>query len=183
MGLVRSMLKEKHLPLELWGEAVSTCVYVLNRSSTKGVKGHTPYEKWNGRKPNVSHLKIFGSVVFVKTTRRLSKLEDRSKCMVFTGYEVGSKAYRCLDPTTLRLLISRDLIFDETESFEFSEQDKLRKFSSCPSNILHVTGLEEGKREPAEGPREDSMINESRERELSQSEDSEEEEIVRYRSI
>ena len=122
-------------------------------------------------------------MVFVKTTRRLSKLEDRSKCMVFTGYEVGSKAYRCLDPTTLRIHISRDLIFDETESFEFSEQDNLRKFSSCPSNILHVTGLEEGKREPAEGPREDSMINESRERELSQSEDSEEEEIVRYRSI
>ena len=88
MGLVRSMLKEKHLPFELWGEAVSTCVYVLNRSSTKGVKGHTPYEKWNGRKPNVSHLKIFSSVVFVKTTGKLSKLEDRSKCMVFKGLHV-----------------------------------------------------------------------------------------------
>ena len=92
MGLVRSMLKEKELPLELWGEAVSTCVYVLNRSSTKGVKGKTPYEKWNKRKPNVSHLRIFGSLVFVKTTGRLSKLEDRSKCMVFLGYEAGSKA-------------------------------------------------------------------------------------------
>ena len=45
MGLVRSMLNEKELPLKLWGEAVSTCVYVLNRSSTKGVKGKTPYEK------------------------------------------------------------------------------------------------------------------------------------------
>ena len=92
MGLVRSMLKEKELPLELWGEVVSTCVYVLNRSSTKGVKGKTPYEKWNKRKPNVSHLRIFGSLVFVKTTGRLSKLEDRSKCMVFLGYEAGSKA-------------------------------------------------------------------------------------------
>ena len=51
MGLVRSMLKEKELPLVLWGEAVSTCVYVLKRSSTKGVKGKTPYEKWNGRRP------------------------------------------------------------------------------------------------------------------------------------
>ena len=89
MGLVRSMLNEKHLPLELWGEAVSTCVYVLNRSSTKGVKGQTPYEKWNGRKPNVSHLKIFGLVVYVKTTRRLSKLEDRSKCMLFMGSGMG----------------------------------------------------------------------------------------------
>ena len=114
MGLVRSVLKEKRLPLELWGKAVSTCVYVLNRSSTKGVKGQTPYEKWNGRKPNVSHLKIFGSVVYVKTTRRLSKLEDRSKCMMFMGYEAGSKAYRCLDPATLKIHISRDVKFDET---------------------------------------------------------------------
>ena len=96
MGLVRSMLKEKELPLELRGEAISTCVYVLNRSSTKGVKGKTPYEKWDKRKPNASHLRIFGSMAFVKTTVRLSKLEDRSKCMLFMGYEAGSKAYRCL---------------------------------------------------------------------------------------
>ena len=92
MGLERSMLKEKELPLELWGEAGSTCVYVLNKSSTKGVKGKTPYEKWNKRKPSVSHLRIFGSVAFVKATGRLSKLEDRSKCMLFMGYEAGSKS-------------------------------------------------------------------------------------------
>ena len=72
-------LKEKELPLELWGEAVSTCVYVLNRSSTKGVKGKTPYERWNKRKPNMSHLRIFGSLVFVKTIGRLSKLDDRKQ--------------------------------------------------------------------------------------------------------
>ena len=92
MGLVRSMLKEKELPLELWGEAINTCVYVRNRSSTKGVEGKTPYEKWKGSKLNVSHLRIFGSVAFVKTTGRLSKLEDRSKCMLFMGYEARSKA-------------------------------------------------------------------------------------------
>ena len=183
MGLVRSMLKEKKLPLELWGEAVSTCVYVLNRSSTKGVKGKTPYEKWNGRKPNVSHLRIFGSVVFVKTTRRLSKLEDRSKCMLFMGYEVGSKAYRCLDLATFKIHISRDVIFDEKKSFKFSEQDEVRKLSLCSSNILQVTGLEEGERDSAEEQREESVMSESRERELSQSEDSEEEEAMRYRSI
>ena len=183
MGLVRSMLKEKNLPLELWGEAVSTCVYVLNRSSTKGITIKTPHEKWNGRKLNVSHLKVFGSIAFVKTTGRLSKLEDKSKCIVFMKYEAGSKAYRCLDPVTFKIHISRDVIFAETKSFKFSEQDKLRKLSLCPSNILQVTGLEEGEREPAEGPREDSMINESIGRELSHLEDYEEEEIVRYRAI
>ena len=101
----------------------------------------------------------------------------------FMGYESGSKAYKCLDPVTFKIHISRDVIFTETKSFEFSEQNKLRKLSLCPSKMLQVIGLEEGGRELVEGPREESEINESRERELSQSEDYEEEETVRYRSI
>ena len=176
-------MKEKELPLELWGEAVSTCVYVLNRSSTKGVKRKTPYEKWNGRKPNVSHLRIFGSIVFVKTTGRLSKLEDRSKCMVLMGYEAGSKAYRCLDPANFKIHMNRDVIFDEKKAFKFSEEGKLGKIPLCSSNFLKVTGLEEGESDSSEEQREQSGINELRGTELSQSNNSEEEEIVRYRSI
>ena len=183
MGLVRSMLKEKELPLELWGEAVSTCVYVLNMSSTKGVKGKTPYEKWNKRKSSVSHLRIFGSVVFVKATGRLSKLKDRSTCMLFMGYEAGSKACRCLDPVTFKIHVSRDVIFDEKKIFKISEEGKLGKFSLCSSNFLKITRLEEGKRDSSEKQGEQSVMNESRERDLGQSENSEEEESMRYRSI
>ena len=68
----------------------------------------------------MSHLKVFRSIVFVKITGRLSKLEDRSKCMVFMGYETGSKAYRCLDPITFKIHISRDVIFVEKKYYEFS---------------------------------------------------------------
>ena len=100
MGLVRSMLKGKKLPLELWGEAVTTCTYVLNRSATKSLRGKTPYECWFGRKPSVDHLRIFGSLVHVKVTVNVGKLEDRSQKMVFVGYVQGSKAYRCIDPAT-----------------------------------------------------------------------------------
>ena len=182
MGLVRSMLKEKELPLELWGEAVSTCVYVLNRSSTKGVKGKTPYEKWNKRKPNVSHLRVFGSVVFVKTTGRLSKLEDRSKCMVFLGYEAGSKAYRCLDPVTFKIHISRDVIFDEKKTFKISEDGKLGKLSLCSSNVLKTTGLD-GERVSSEEQNEQLAENEPSEENFGQTENSEEEDSLRYRSI
>ena len=78
MGLVRSMFKGKKLPLELWGEAVTTCTYVLNRSATKRLRGKTPYECWFGRKPSVNHLRIFGSLVHVKVTANVGKLEDRS---------------------------------------------------------------------------------------------------------
>ena len=115
MSCVRSMLKEKKLPLELWAGAVNTCVYVLNCSYTKSLENITPYEKWSGRKPNIDHLRVFGSVVHVKTTKRVSKLEDRSSVMVFIGYELGTKAYRCLDPLSFKVIKSRDVVFEECQ--------------------------------------------------------------------
>jgi hypothetical protein len=62
------MLKSKGLPGWLWGEAVATAVYVLNRSLTKGVQGMTPFEAWYGKKPIVQHLRMFWCVVHVKDT-------------------------------------------------------------------------------------------------------------------
>jgi len=47
------------------------------------------------------------------TTPGLKKLDDRSRRTIFVGYEPGSKAYRLFDPTTRRVHISRDVMFDE----------------------------------------------------------------------
>ena len=117
------MLKAKDLPRELWGEVVSTCVYILKRSFTKALHGQTPHEKWTRRKPSVDHLKTFGSIVHVKDTKRhLSKLEDRSKPMIFIRYELGSKAYKCLDPVNFNVVISRDVIFEEVEKWTWPTQ-------------------------------------------------------------
>ena len=123
LSMVRAMLKAKDLPRDLWGEVVSTVVYILNRSFTKALKGQTPHEKWTGRKPSVDHMRIFGSLVHVKQTKgNLSKLEDRSEPMNFIGYELGSKAYRCFDPINSKVIITRDAIFEEEEKWTWSTQ-------------------------------------------------------------
>ena len=49
----------------------------------------------------------------VKTPGALGKLEDMSKEMVFLGYERGAKGYQCLNPTTHKVHLSRDVIFKE----------------------------------------------------------------------
>jgi hypothetical protein len=41
--------------------------------------------------------------------------------MVMIGYEHGSKAYRLFDPTKKRLVVSRDVIFDEGTSWDWGE--------------------------------------------------------------
>ena len=58
----RTMMIAKGVQKNLWGEAVSCAVYLLNRAlpSTSNKK-KTPYELWKGRKPNISKLRIFGS--------------------------------------------------------------------------------------------------------------------------
>ena len=61
-------------------------------------------------------------MVHVKTTRKLNKLEDRSTVMILIGYERGTKAYRCLDPMIFKVTISRDVIFEESQSWDFSQQ-------------------------------------------------------------
>jgi hypothetical protein len=53
VGMARSLLKAKGLPGWLWGEAVATAVYLLNRSPTKGVKGKTTFEAGFRKKPGV----------------------------------------------------------------------------------------------------------------------------------
>ena len=56
VDMVRSMMKAKKMPVEFWGEAVTTAVFVLNRVPTKALKGKMPFEAWHGHKPNVSFL-------------------------------------------------------------------------------------------------------------------------------
>jgi hypothetical protein len=101
VGTAQCMLKAKGLSGWFWAEAVATTVYMLNRSPTKGVAGKTPFKAWYGKKPTVHHLRTFGCVVYVKdTTPNLKKLDDRSRPMIFVGYEPGTKGYRVYDPST-----------------------------------------------------------------------------------
>jgi hypothetical protein len=121
VGMARSLLKAKGVPGEFWGEAVTTAVYLLNRGVTKSVDGKTPFEAWHGRRPSVKHLRVFGCVAHVKNTRpNLKKLEDRSTQMVLFGYEPGSAAYRVYDPAARRVQVSRDVVFDEDSSWDWS---------------------------------------------------------------
>ena len=93
---------------------MTTAVFILNRAPTKALMGKTPFEAWYGCKPNVSFLQTFGCIGHVRKTKpNLTKLEDRSTPMVFLGYAEGTKAYQLYDPCRDKILVSRDVMFDE----------------------------------------------------------------------
>jgi len=74
------------MPHYLWGEAVATAAYLINRSPTKKLQDKTPEEAWCGVKPSVQHLKILGSLCFLHVPDQLRrKLDDKSYVMIMVG--------------------------------------------------------------------------------------------------
>ena len=65
MESARSMLAHAGLPDSYWAEAVATAAYLRNRMPTTALHQKvTPYELWYGRKPNLSHLRVFGCMAY-----------------------------------------------------------------------------------------------------------------------
>jgi len=122
MNMVRSMLFEKKLPKSFWPEAVNWTVHVLNRSPTLAVKNKTPKEAWSGVKPSVEYFRVFGCIshVHVPDSKR-TKLDDKSLSCVLLGVSEESKAYRLYDPTSQRIIISRDVVFEEDKSWNWDK--------------------------------------------------------------
>lgn len=122
VDMARCMLKGKGMPKSYWGEAVSTAAYLLNRCPTKRMHNVTPEEAWSGHKPSVNHLKIFGSLCHrhIPDERR-KKLDDKSEALVLVGYH-PTGAYKLYHPDEKRVVISRDVIIDETATWKWHDQ-------------------------------------------------------------
>lgn len=116
------MLVEKLVPKEFWPEVVNWAVHLLNRCPTLVVKDKTPEEAWCGFKPSVNHFKVFGCIghVHIPDIKR-QKLDDKSLQFVFLGLSEGSKAYRMYDPVSKKVIVSRDMVFEEDKKWEWDK--------------------------------------------------------------
>jgi hypothetical protein len=86
------MLNEKNLPNYFWAKAVTTTVYIMNRTPTAAVHGMTPKEKFTGKKPDVSHFIVFGCIAYVYVfDEKRSKLDPKAKKCIFIGYSLEQK--------------------------------------------------------------------------------------------
>ena len=123
MNMVRSMLSEKKILKTFWPEAVNWTVHVLNRSPTLAVRNQTPEEAWSGIKPSVVYFRVFGCIshVYVPDSKR-AKLDDKSLACVLLGVSEESKAYRLYDPASQKIIVSRDVVFEEDKCWNWDKQ-------------------------------------------------------------
>lgn len=72
-----------------------------------------------GKKPNLSYLRVFGSEAYVHVEKQFrKKLDAKTKKMLLVGYQTESSNYRLYDPTIKYVLVSQNIIFNETPSYE-----------------------------------------------------------------
>lgn len=76
--------------------------------------GMTAYEKWFKCKPVIKHMRTFGSDAYKHVLKeKRKKMVQKSKKMIFVGYEGESTNYRLWDATTQKIYVSYNVDCNE----------------------------------------------------------------------
>ncbi|WZY94075.1 hypothetical protein YC2023_066404 [Brassica napus] len=135
MEVARSIMFHMNVPKRFWSDAVQTACYLINRVPTRVLKKLSPFEVLNKAKPHIDHLRVFGCLCYVMIPgERRNKLEAKSTKAMFIGYSITQKGYKCYDPITRRVMVSREVKFVESKGYyEEKKWEDLEDLSRAPS--------------------------------------------------
>ncbi|KAL2630082.1 hypothetical protein R1flu_014768 [Riccia fluitans] len=133
------MLSHSSLPPKFWAEAINITAYLVNLFPCSVVQLKTLFELWHKRVPDYSKLRVFGYDVYAHTPREnQTKLDPKAKKCYFLGYQQGVKGYQLWDPVDCKLIVSRDVSFNEARSLKEGEKAQapdIDKGESQPSRV------------------------------------------------
>ncbi|KAA3452947.1 Retrovirus-related Pol polyprotein from transposon TNT 1-94 [Gossypium australe] len=91
---------------------------------TKALDHKTPYEAWFRFKPSLAHLKVFGCLCYVHVpAMKRDKLSKKTQPRILVGYSFVKKCYKILDPSTNKIQVSRDVIFNEKTCWNWDRNE------------------------------------------------------------
>ena len=110
--------KANNATLELWGEFLKSAVYILNRtlstSNASNTSSKTPFELLFNQKPNLENLRVVGCRAYVHIPEcNRKKLDTKAIPCWLVGYGEETKGWRLWDPVSRKIILSRDVVFDE----------------------------------------------------------------------
>ena len=110
-------------------------MYTINRILSPTTYNKSPFELLYGQTPDYSSLQVFGCACFVfLPPHKRTKLQPHTCLCYFLGYDVSQKGFRCYDPISHCLLVSRYVEFWEHHLFTSLQQ--LPKSSSSKSPVF-----------------------------------------------
>jgi hypothetical protein len=109
-----AMLHDAGQPLFLWPLALRHAIYLRNRSPIERLGFKTPVERATKKKPEVSHLRIFGSVVYYHIPKQnrvqSEKFKPHGKKEIFVGFDpIPTKTVKIWIPGTRQVIVERDV--------------------------------------------------------------------------
>ena len=109
----RAIMLQMNVPKHFWSYGVLTAAYLINRLPSRVLEYQFPLEVLQGKRPDLSHLRIFGCVSFVHLSeaQQHDKLDPRAVKCIFLGYSQTQKGYKCYDPAGKKFYVSRDVRF------------------------------------------------------------------------
>jgi hypothetical protein len=109
------MLSNANTGRQFWADAANTACYLVKRSPFIAIEKKTPMEVWSGTPSDYSQLKVFGCTAYAHVDN--GKLESRAAKCVFVGYGSGVKGFKLWNPVTKKSLLSRSVVFNESEMY------------------------------------------------------------------
>ncbi|CAN1152027.1 Retrovirus-related Pol polyprotein from transposon TNT 1-94, partial [Linum perenne] len=124
LEVARACMFARRVPKYLWGEAVLTATYLINRMPSRVLQFQAPRQVLLSKYPQVASFssdlppRIFGCTAFVHINSiHRTKLDPRSHKCIFVGYSPNQKGYKCYSPATRQVYHTRDVTFFESQSF------------------------------------------------------------------
>jgi hypothetical protein len=135
----RCLRLNAELPKIFWAEVVNMACYIINRSPRVALDGKVAEEVWTGQEVDYSFMRIFGCPAYVHISGEdRSKLDPKSKKCIFLGFKKGVKGYKLWDPVAQKVVISRDVVFDEKSMTKAFKEEKSQAAESS-NNIGRST--------------------------------------------
>ncbi|KAG6405608.1 hypothetical protein SASPL_133200 [Salvia splendens] len=107
-------------------------------------KGARPIEAWSSFKPSVAHLRVFGCIAYAKIPEaRRIKLDDKGEKCIFVGYGDRVMGYKLYNPLTKKVIISRDVVFEEDQTWSWEDKKAASSSEIVPDQQEDAREVEE----------------------------------------
>ena len=118
LELIRSVMAHAKAPDCLWAEAAMHCTRLHNRAKLRvGSSFYTSQQLWDDVKVPISitDFSVWGcdAWVHIPQANRKGKLHPNSSLCINLGYSDARKGYTLLHVEAMKIVFSRDVVFDE----------------------------------------------------------------------
>ncbi|CAL8994313.1 unnamed protein product [Prunus brigantina] len=131
LEVARSLMLDMSVPHHLWGHAVLSAAYLINRTPSRVLDFKTPHDVFGDHVSPVSVSKlppkVFGCVAYVHVySHQRSKLDPCALRCVFIGYSSTQKGYKCYHPPTQKVHVTLDVTFHEEVPYYVSPSSPIQ---------------------------------------------------------